>query len=136
MILFYFHRTSLFPPGKTARAAGGFLLALTHELVPGDDMDDAALRRLLTSPNTRAGFVAIQGTAAAKAATEPAGEKTGTAYVLHYTPRQLTVGPLADRAEASLTDGKAKKWATDLIGAERGHLLEWSRIDAKRPDDG
>lgn len=35
-----------------------------------------------------------------------------------------------------MTDREAREWAVQRIGAAAGHLISWSRVDKRRPDDG
>jgi hypothetical protein len=122
---------------ERARQIEGVLFAVSHARRPDRLTSQDELTQLLASRHTLGGFVALQGssTAAAAAQSAPTAQKSGTVYVLHYNARHMTVGPVLARTDAQLKDRDAKSWAQQVIGAQ-AHLIAWSRIDDKRPDDG
>ncbi|GAB1646774.1 hypothetical protein [Krasilnikovia sp. MM14-A1259] len=118
------------------RARGGVLFVVTHALNPDAVQHQQELLDVLPDSRTVAGWVPlaeVRERQPRKAApSNPAA--AGTTYVLHRSPRHLTVGPLLAHNAAALTLEQAQQWAEQVIGCET--LIGWEPTVDGEPASG
>lgn len=118
---------------------GGVLIGITHAANPDTLTTNDELLRVLRDPRTVTGWAAFgepDFITAAAATRDPAPLGLST-YVLHWSRQHLTVGRQLAHTPTPMTDREAREWATQRLGeAAADHLINWSRVDKHRPDDG
>jgi hypothetical protein len=112
------------------REMGGVLTLVTHAVHPHQVRDLTQLTSLMRDGRALAGWVELDAVRATRPKSPPA--KTGTTYVLHYSPDHLSVGPLLAHTTDQMTVEQAQQWARESLGAqgEVEYLLDW---EATRP---
>lgn len=119
---------------EAAKAFGGVILAATHDLWLGGDLDEDTLAALWGSDRIRLGMVELHGTARPKQA-----RSVDATFVLQWNPRILTVGVLLAHHQDGISDDEAKAWAETAVKAGAPGdvaLIDWRPSDADRSADG
>ena len=125
------------PMMRAALQLGGTLVAVTHATDPDTLTTAAQVDAALNDPRTLMGWTAFgpaDPVTAAAATREPAPLGLST-YVLHWNRQHLTVGRQLAHTATAMTDREAREWATQRLG-NTAKLIDWSRVDRRRPDDG
>jgi hypothetical protein len=121
---------------QQVRARGGVLLVVTHAVNPTEPMRDHDLVAALGDHRTVVGWVSLAEVREAQpkqpAPSNPA--VSGTTYVLHWSPRHLTVGPLLAHNPEPLAPEQAQAWAQKAIG--RDTMIGWQPTIDNEPASG
>ncbi len=114
-----------------ARARGGLLIGVTHDLNPGT-FSSEDLMEAMAGGRMVAGWAGMHGSP--RPARRRGRRRRPELWALHWNSRHMTVGTLAGIAPRRFSEDRARSWAARVI--DPGAALAWELVDKECPEDG